>query len=106
MKQLGAVVRKISLGTLAMAAAVFSLPSLAVLDVAPAFAQDSSNLKQIKEENARLREELAELRERDRLGAEISTVRSRVERQDSTTPAAPVPTAVRKAYAADKPVYK
>jgi outer membrane immunogenic protein len=66
----------------------------------------SSGLAELKKENAQLREELAALRERDRLKSEISTVRARVERPVPATPAAAVPTSVRGAYAADKPVYK
>jgi outer membrane immunogenic protein len=65
-----------------------------------------SGLAELKQENARLREELAALRERDRLRSEISTMRARVERPVSTSRAAAVPTSVRGAYAADKPVYK
>ena len=73
---------------------------------AMAAADNPPSLGELKKENARLREELAALRERDRLRSEISTVRARVERQDSTSPAAAAPASVRKAYAADKPVYK
>jgi outer membrane immunogenic protein len=79
----------------------------ALVPVKAMAAEDNpSSLGELKKENARLREELAALRERDRLRSEISTARARIERQDSTSPAVAAPTSVRKAYAADRPVYK
>lgn len=82
-------------------------------------AEDSpSSLGELKKENARLREELAALRERDRLKSEISAVRARVERGDSAGTVAPprpaepavLPHAAQSAYAAvmssKAPVYK
>jgi outer membrane immunogenic protein len=71
-----------------------------------AIEDSSATLGELKRENARLREELAELRERDRLRLQISTIRARVEPRESAKPATVFPTSVRKAYAADKPVYK
>jgi outer membrane immunogenic protein len=95
----GPAVKKLSLGTLTMAITAASLPLLAAF--APACAQDSSNLQQIKQENASLREELAALRERDRLRAEISTVRARIDREKNPGSTVTSPETVRAAYAAD-----
>jgi outer membrane immunogenic protein len=97
--------KKPLLGAITLVAIMIASQALVPLK-AMAAADNPPSLGELKKENARLREELAALRERDRLRSEISTVRARVERQDSTSPAAAVPTSVRKAYAADKPVYK
>jgi len=66
-------------------------------------ADDSAGLIELKREVAKLREELATLRERDQLRAQISAVRARVAKPEVATPSVPAP--VRSAYAA-APSYK
>jgi outer membrane immunogenic protein len=66
-------------------------------------ADDSAGLIELKREVAKLREELATLRERDQLRAQMPTVRVRVVKPEVATPSIPAP--VRSAYAAT-PSYK
>jgi hypothetical protein len=101
-------VKNISLGTLVMAVVVFVASSLALFDIPTALAQDQSSLGLLKEENARLREELAALRERDRLRTEISTFRNRLDRKERyVRGTATSPETIRTAYAsAPSPAYK
>ena len=90
-----------------MAVIGFGLPLLIHSGISTAHAQDATSLTSLREENAKLREELAALRERDHLRAEIATVRSRVERRESATSSAIFPATTRAAYAADQNlVYK
>lgn len=70
--------------------------------ISTAQAQESSNLISLKKDNAKLREDLAALRERDHLRAEISTGRSRGELREPATSSAVLPATTRAAYAADQ----
>jgi opacity protein-like surface antigen len=101
-------VTKLWLGAVIIAAVSIASAQLPILTTAALAQEEGSSLAGLKRENAQLREELAALRERDRLKSEISTLRARVERPVSPSPAAaaPAPTSVRGAYAADKPVFK
>jgi len=99
-------VTKLLLGAVIITAVSIASTQLPFLTSAALAQEDGSSLAELKKQNAQLREELAALRERDRLKSEIATVRARVERPVSTSPAAAVPTSVGGAYAADKPVYK
>jgi len=99
-------VTKLLLGAVIITAFSIASTQLPFLTTAALAQEDGSSLAELKKQNAQLREELAALRERDRLKSEIAAARARAERPVSTSPAAAIPTSVQGAYAADKPVYK
>jgi len=65
------------LGAVIITAVSIASTQLPFLTSAALAQEDGSSLAELKKQNAQLREELAALRERDRLKSEIATVRAR-----------------------------